>query len=348
MVPRSTTDPVHNFILAACVPRDASHVSGGLGEADAILAKHPEVATADIHCAAILGDAAGVRRFVFRDPTSTTAKGGPHGWDPLTHLCFSRYLRLDSSRSEGFVNAAGALLDADASANTGWWEPDHRPEPEWEPVLYGAAGIAHHAPLTRLLLSRGANPRDGEVVYHAPESRDNAALEAIVESGKLRQEDLTLMLIRKHDWHDYHGQKYLLEHGADPNQSWRHGLTALHHALARDNALRSFELLLDHVADPRVVCHGLSGVARAAREGRSDVLELFERRGVAIQLEGVDRLIAACARGDSAAARSIAANEPALARGLRAMGGNLLARFSGTGNPPGVRVPHGADDSSRL
>jgi len=338
MSTRSTTDPVTDFIIAACVPRDASHASGELGEADAILATHPEVATADIHCAAILADEVGVRRFLAEDPANATAKGGPHGWDALTHLCFSRYLRLDPSRSARFVSAATALLDAGASANTGWWEPDHQPEPEWEPALYGAAGVAHHEPLTRLLLERGANPRDVEVVYHAPESNDNAALEALVESGKLSEEDLTLMLIRKHDWHDYDGQKYLLEHGANPNLAWRHGLNALHHALARDNALRSFELLLDHDADPLVVARGLSGVARAAREGRSDVLELFERRNVSMKLAGVDRLIAACARGDTAGVRSITGNEPALVGELMAVGGDLLAKFSGTGNRPGVRA----------
>ncbi|MBI1795570.1 MAG: ankyrin repeat domain-containing protein [Candidatus Eisenbacteria bacterium] len=336
MSAQSADDPLRAFIVAACVPRDASHASGDLAEAEVILAAHPEAATADIHAAAILGDEAAVRRWIARDPAHATAKGGPYGWDALTHLCFSRYLRIDRARSDGFVRAAAALLDAGASANTGWWEPDHRPEPEWEPALYGAAGVAHHAPLTRLLLAGGANPTDVEVVYHSPETRDNAAMEALVESGKLREEDLTLMLIRKHDWHDTAGAQYLLEHGANPNYTWRHGLTALHHALARDNALRMFELLLDHGADPRIVAGGLTGVARSAREGRSDVLDLFERRGVAVDLAGVDALIAACARGDAARGRAIAGREPRVADALLAMGGDLLARFAGTCNPAGV------------
>ena len=156
------------FITAACVPRDESHASGTLERADAILKAHPEVARANIHTAAILGDNASVRQFVERDGRAATAKGGPHDWDALTHLCFSRYLRLDPRRSDGFVRAAKLLLDAGASANTGWTEPDHQPEPEWEPVLYGAAGIAHHPELTALLLAHGANPNDNEVVYHTP------------------------------------------------------------------------------------------------------------------------------------------------------------------------------------
>src|SRR4030095_11112783 len=108
---------------------------------EAILADHPEVASSNIYTAAILGDDAAVRRFLALDARNATAKGGPRGWDALTHLCFSRYLRLDRARSDSFVRAAQALLDAGASANTGFFEGDHQPKPEWESVLYGAAGV---------------------------------------------------------------------------------------------------------------------------------------------------------------------------------------------------------------
>jgi hypothetical protein len=73
------------------------------------------------------------------------------------------------------------------------------------------------------------------------------------------------------------------------------------------------------------------------REGRSDVLELFEQRGIAVELHGLDRLIAACAIGDAAAVRAIGEREPRLVGQVVAMGGELLAKFAGTGNPPGVR-----------
>jgi hypothetical protein len=95
----------------------------------------PEIAGTDIHTAAILGDDTAVLRFLELDPANATAKGGPRGWDALTHLCFSKYLRLDRSRSDGFVRAATALLDAGASANSGFFEGDHQPKPEWESVL---------------------------------------------------------------------------------------------------------------------------------------------------------------------------------------------------------------------
>ncbi len=331
-------DPRAAFIEAACVPLDCGHASGTLEGAVALVAAHPEIASGDIHAAAILGDDAAVRRLLSRDPKSATARGGPRGWDALTHLCFSRYLSLDRARSGGFLRAAEALLDAGANANTGWHETSHHPEPGWESVLYGAAGIAHHADLTRLLLERGADANDDEVVYHSPETHDNAALRVLVESGRLTADSLATMLLRKADWHDTEGIRFLLERGADPNRMTRWGYTALHQALRRDNALENIELMLDHGADPLLKGgpDGLSAAAMAARRGRGDALEELERRGISVALTGVERLLAACARNDTAAVRSIAEREPEVVGEVLAGGGRVLAEFAGNGNTEGV------------
>jgi ankyrin repeat protein len=331
-------DPVAAFIEAACVPLDRAHVSGTLEEAEAIRAAHPEVAAAGIHPAAILGDAETVRRLLAAGPGRATAPGGPRGWDPLTHLCFSRYLRLDPSRSEGFVAAAEALLDAGADPNTGWDETHHQPRPVRESALYGAAGIAHHAGLTRLLLARGADPNDEEVPYHAPETHDNGAVEALLESGRLSADSLATMLLRKADWHDPDGIRLLLAHGADPNRTTRWHKTAFQQAILRDNALESIEALVDHGADPALGNRhdGRSAAALAARRGRGDVLAALAARGIAVPLVGVDRLIAACARGDAAAVEAISGEHPELVAELLAEGARLLAAFAGVGNAAGV------------
>jgi ankyrin repeat protein len=324
------------FIEAACVPLDAGHTSGTLDRANTILAAHPDLARNDIHVAAILGDEAGVRRFLTLDPASAAAKGGPHDWDPLTHLCFSRYLRLDRGRSDGFVGAARALLDGGASANTGWWEKSHQPRPVWESALYGAAGVAHHAGLTRLLLERGADPNDEETPYHAPEGWDNSAMRVLVESGRLTPDSLSTMLLRKADWHDPAGVRLLLEHGADPNRMTRWGRTALHQAILRDNDITAVEAMLDHGADPGLPFHAVSPVALAARRGRGDILALIERRGFALDLRGGDRLVAACAANDEARIRTLVDQEPHLVAELQAEGGRLLAAFAGNGNTNGI------------
>ncbi len=332
-------DPSAVFLEAACIPMGEWHTSGTLETAESLLAQKPEIAHANIYVSAALGDASGVRRFLAGNPKLATLKGGPHEWDALTYLCFSRYLRLDRTRSDGFVRGATALLDAGASANSGWYEANDEPRPFWESAIYGAAGLARHVELTRLLLDRGADPNDGETPYHVPETYNNAVMEIMVESGKFNDESMTTLLLRKADWHDYEGLKYLLEHGADPNRMTRWHRTALQQALRRDNALKNIDLLLDHGADPTIVNPemGLPGVILAARRGRGDVLESLERRGFPIELHGVDELIAACAKNDADSISAIASREPQLVRELLAEGGTLLAEFAGNGNTEGVR-----------
>jgi ankyrin repeat protein len=156
------------------------------------------------------------------------------------------------------------------------------------------------------------------------------------------------MLIRKNDWHDADGVKYLLEHGARPNNTWGPVLSPIHQALRRGNSLDIIKMLMDYGADPLITFEGLTVVARAAREGRGDVLALFKERGFSIDLQGINKLIAAAAMGDTAGAASLAANEqvpgtvaaqdPGLKEKLLAMGGALLARFTLSNNQPGVKI----------
>src|SRR5258706_1379233 len=241
-------DPVSAFIEAASVPREA-HESGTLELAEMILSRYPRVGTSNIYVAAVLADEATVRVALERDARAATAKGGPFDWDALTHLCFSRYLRLDAGRSEAFVGTARLLLDAGTSARTGWYEMDGHPRPVFESAIYGAAGVARHPGLTRLLLERGADPNDGETPYHVPETTDNTVMRMLLESGTLNAENLATMLLRKTDWHDLEGLRMLLEHGADPNHMERWGESAMHHAVRRDNSLKMIELLVEHGAD---------------------------------------------------------------------------------------------------
>jgi len=110
----SANDPIAAFIEAATW-------HGSLERAEAILAAHPEIANSSIHVAAILGDDAAVRRLLALDPQNAFKKEAPYGGDALVYLCLSKYLRLNKSKSDGFLRAATALLDAGASPNTGFW-----------------------------------------------------------------------------------------------------------------------------------------------------------------------------------------------------------------------------------
>lgn len=331
---------VDGFIRASCIPMDGSwHSTGGIDRARGILSKNPEVATANIYCAAVLGNDSAVRQFLQQDISQATVKGGPYGWDALTYLCFSKYLRLDKDRSDGFVRAATALLTSGAEANTGFYSAEHQPEPVFESVLYGAAGVAHHDEMTKLLLDHGADPNDGETEYHSPEWFNNRPMELIVESGRLKPMGLTTMLHRKLDWTDLAGVVWLLDHGADPNHISFWGGRALDHSLGRDNALVFIETLLDYGADPRLATpEGVNPFMRAAAMGRADALQLFRKRGFSFILEDDFAFLEACATGDEKLARKLAADDPELVARLSSSDRPVLANFAGAGNTEGVRV----------
>lgn len=336
-LPRSTANPVDAFLDAASAPRDA-HASGTLEEAERILQRHPEV-RGSVYAAAILGDEAAVRAAVARDTASAVTPGGPRRWDALTYLCFSRYLRLDRSLAAAFVATARALLEAGANANTGWYETiDHpNPRPLFESAVYGAAAVAGHADLTRLLLGHGADPNDEETPYHVPETTDNSVLRVLLDSGTLSADSLSTMLLRKADWHDAEGMRMLLDRGADPNALTRWGHTALHQAVRRDNHLSMIGMLLDHGGNPALRNReGRSAAEIAARRGRGDVLRLLDARGIDAGLTGVDGLIAACATDDRDALHALRSREPGLVASVVADGGTLLAEFAGNGNAAGV------------
>lgn len=335
-----------NFLEAACVPLDADHGSGDLVRAEKILAGSPGVGAASIYTAAALGDDATVRAFIEQDSSLATAKGGSRSWDALTYLCFSKFLKLDKSRSDGFVRAATVLLDAGASANTGWFEAGHQPNPIFESVMYGAAGVAHSPALTRLLLERGGDPNDDETPYHTPETYDNSVLEVILESGKFNADSLATVLLRKTDWHDYEGIKLVLERGVDPDRVTQWRKTALQNAIISDNRLEIIELLLDHGANPllkterphrnQLPVDPQSTVEMAARRGRGDVLRLFRSRGISIDLTGIASLIGECALGDKNGIATTVTADPTLKAKVIGEAGRLLCEFAGNDNAQGI------------
>jgi ankyrin repeat protein len=332
------TDPVAAFFEAAGPPRPG-HSSGTLERAEAIRVRHPEIARSSIYAAAMIADEAAVRDFLARDSALAAAKGGPFGWDALTYLCFSRYLRLDVVRSDAFVRTARVLLDAGANANTGWYETiDTPPRQIIESAIYGAAGVAQHAGVTRLLLERGADPNDEETPYHVAETRNNDVLRILLESGRLNTDSMTTLLLRKADWHDLEGMRLLLEKGLDPNRLTPWSYSALHQSVRRDNSMQMIELLVEHGADPSLPnrSDGRSATAIAARRGRRAALVLFQQRGAA-PLAGVDAVVAACALSERDTIHALMAEYPDLRAQLIERGGTLLAEFAGNGNADGVR-----------
>jgi Ankyrin repeats (many copies) len=82
---------------------------------------------------------------------------------------------------------------------------------------------------------------------------------------------------------------------------------------------------------------GRNAIQMAAWHGRGDVLATLEDRSFEIRLEGLDSLVAVCARADLEGARSRARRNPELLTQLLEVGGTLLAHFAGANNDAGVR-----------
>ena len=335
-------DPGAAFLEQACVDRRGNHDSGSIEHAELILKRFLHAVPRDIYVFSVLGDAAATRNLLARDPSLAAKPGGPHEWEPLTYLCFSRYLRVDRTRSADFVHTARLLLDAGASANACWYETiDDPPRQVPETCIYGAAGIAHDPNLTELLLDYGADPNDEETPYHASEGYDNAALEVLLRSGRFNERSLATVLARKADWHDDAGMRLGLEAGANPNYLTVWQYTPFQHAIRRDNGLVMIQMLLDHGADPFIPNNRdhRNAFEMAAHYGRGDILAELELRGFTQHYDRpIDSLVAACARGDRDQAKATIAGSPDLLPQLLQIGGKLLARFSGAANLDGVRL----------
>src|SRR2546427_2512958 len=102
---------------------------GTLDEAEALLARHPELRAGDIHTAAIVGDDLAVTRFLAEDPNRATAKSAPYGGGALNYLGLSQYLRLDRQRAPAVLAAPTALLDAGAAPDNRFWATGPVPAP---------------------------------------------------------------------------------------------------------------------------------------------------------------------------------------------------------------------------
>lgn len=288
----------------------------------------------DIYSAAAAGEAELVSAMLERDRTLATTPGGPEEWEPLLYLCFSPLLQ-NPQHSERFARTAGLLLAHGANANAQRGREDEygrRPS-----ALYGAAGIAGSAAVARLLLEAGADPNDGESLYHAAEQRDTACLELLYEYGA----DLngTPALYRKLDFEDQSGVKWFLERGADPNVTFGTLGPALHWAIRRGRSAPIIELLIDAGGDVNArSADGKTAYMLAVRYGRTDIAHLLRARGASTAVDAADLLIAAYAVADASAVRRMLADDPKLLPSLSHTDLCMLLEFAELNKPDSVSL----------
>jgi hypothetical protein len=229
-------------------------LDGRADVAEQLLARDPPLADAGLDVALVLGDSEKVAVALERDPELVARELPGVGRRPLSCACHSAFLRPSSPRAPGLRRVVELLLDHGADVNE-----VHHNEHGAMSVLFGAAGVAHDPETTRLLLERGADPNDGESVYHAAEGDDTTCLELILRGGATVRGTSALANAIE----DPAKVRILLERGdlgpSDPE---------LRDALLYARAPAVVKLLIEHGAsldarDP----DGLTPYARAARLG---------------------------------------------------------------------------------
>jgi ankyrin repeat protein len=297
------------LVRAAC--------SGDMRKATTLLDAEPSLASFDVATASACGDVDVLVRALARDPDLARRACGPKGWTPLVYACFSRFLRSDRERAAGIVRGARLLLENGADPNAHFFAGDGA---ELQTCLYGAAGIANDAELTRLLLEHGAVVRqdDGELLYHTAEFRDVTCLALVLAAcppppawrGPLRPtlpaDDgiISYCLSRALDFDNEAAALLFVKHGADPNQRvpWHGGRSHLHKAACKGRSLATVTAMLDAGADFDATDDGgVSPYRLAVRFGHQHLIELFEARGaVRDKVSEDERKIGEVLRGNTA------------------------------------------------
>jgi ankyrin repeat protein len=260
-----------------------------------MLAARPEIAK-EFFVALVLGDANKIEEALADAPALAVKPGGPRHWTPLLYVCFSHFAAGASRRAADTAAAARVLLRYGADPNSSYVSHDWPDHPRLS-CLYAATGLNNNPALALALLEAGANPDDGESVYHSTEHKDLACLKLLLRFGAKAAGTNAL----KHmlDREDLEGLPLLLAAGADANERNERGETALHWAVWRGRSVPILAALLAAGADLDARRQdGRSAYALAMVSGQREAAALFEERGANPEMAALDRFVGACAMAD--------------------------------------------------
>jgi ankyrin repeat protein len=301
-----------DFLHLACLSYqddDPEHWS----RAQQLLTEHPELTHGSIQVAAAAADGAAIRQLLEADPAAANEKGGPHGWQPLLYLAYSRQ---DPEPSlDAVLAAAQLLLDAGADPNASFFWSD-LPIPFT--VLTGVFGEGelgpvrqprhpHSVTLARLLLTAGADANDAQTLYNRMFEPGNDHLEVLFEFGL----DPTAAMVRDQlQW------------------AISHGMT------------ERVELLVGHGVDvvaPLGADH--AAAALAAITGHAELVDYLVAQGSPPpDLNPVDAFIAAALAADRGMLDRLQAEHPGLAIAVRNLRPALVVWAAALGRIPAVEL----------
>jgi ankyrin repeat protein len=310
------------FELDTAVDQFMEAATGGRRErAERLLNLHPGIARANFYTALLLGDAATVDGRLTGEPALATAPGGPRGWEPLHYVCHSAVGAASPSREAGLVAIARRLIALGADANTRFPWLHHGVR---RPVLWGAVCVVRSRALARALLEAGANPDDGVTLPLAAGGGDVAALELLSAHGANVNHpwatDGGAPLYEILHWAEKtDGARWLLAHGAEPDPIFAaNGETPLHVVAASWDPELAEELVSRGADVTRRRADGRTPYVVAELSGNRAMAEWLLAHGAPSDMSDVDRLVAACSRGDRPGAMAMLERRPGLRAEIRA------------------------------
>jgi ankyrin repeat protein len=329
----------------------AGDITGSMNGARPAVALHllednPALPGDDPYLACATGDEAVLHQATARDPAWVHRAGGPLQLPPLVAVTHSGLMKLPAFR-ERLHACAKLLIEAGASPNQSVgsrWPPASVAAPSEEhrlSALYGAAGQNLDPELTKLLLDAGADPNDGESLYHSLERP--ACTRLLLEAGA-RVAGSNAMY-RVLDLDDVEALQLLLVHGGDANERPLGAPTSdwgspLMWAIRRRRSPAHIAALLAAGANPNVSTpDGSPAHIVALRFGLTEVAQLLQAAGGGNKpLPADEAFMAACARGDEAAARGCQARHPGLIGTLDDTQRRLLPELAAEGCRDAVKL----------
>ena len=326
---------------------------GRLAAARRLLDEHPAIARVSAHAAAALGEVEVLAALLAARPELATAPDAPGGWTPLLFACGSPFVAAEPARKEGTRRCAELLLDGGASPgeHTLWGEGESA-----SPLtaLYRAC-VTDQPALVRLLLERGADPDDGESVYHAAELDHRDCLEELRRGGAElsarhpRWGNTPLYFLA--GYKTFHpscaaatrGMHWLLEHGADPDVGSGAGdETPLHRAAAYGREPELAAALLAHDAQvDRRRKDGATAYTLAVSTGNEPMARFLRERGADVSaLRPVDQFLGACMAADAERARELLERNPGLVDRFDEAGRQTFVLAAEEGRVGSVRLMH--------
>jgi ankyrin repeat protein len=320
--------PVERLIRLVCLDYGGWR-PGDLVEAEELLAREPELATATIHAAAAVGDARAVRAMLAHAPELVSAPGGPYRWPPLLYACYSR---LAPAGERSTLEVARILLAAGADPDAGFLWCGNLPPFTALTGAFGEGEDGNNQPphperdaLARLLLEAGADPNDGQTLYNRHFRADDGHLELLFEFGLGRD----------------HGGPWFARF-ADRMGTPARMLVEELWAAAHKNLMPRVKLLVEHGADVNTpgVRDGRTPYEAALLYGNHEIGAFLAAHGArTVPLEPKGAFAAACIGGRRAEALELLARNPELRSALGRHGEmELVRRAVEAKRPEGVRL----------